>query len=81
MYRSDREKHGKSTYLAVCHGNLQNVLACMFTNNLGNADLEFFIPENNSLTILDFADVKEGVKEFVDCKLTAYNLKVVIPSN
>lgn len=76
MYRSDREKFAGKTFIAISHGSLLSTLACVFTNNLANASLECFIPENNSLSILDFADVKEGQKDFVDCKLTGFNLKL-----
>ncbi len=76
IYRSNREKYEGKTFVAISHGSFLNTLACTFTNNVPQASLDFFIPENNSVTILDFADVKEGTKEFVDCKLTAFNLKL-----
>ena len=46
---------------------------------MGNAEKDFFVPENNSLTVLDFfLNKKEGTgpdsgKEYVDVKLTAFN--------
>ena len=47
--------------LAVCHGTFINTMMCTFTNNLQIVKQEFFIPENNSLTIIDFVDEKGGM--------------------
>ncbi len=76
MYKSDREKYGGKTFVAISHGSLLSTLACIFTNNLANVNLECFIPENNSLSILDFVEVKEGQKDYIDCRLTAFNMKL-----
>ena len=79
FYRANKEQvHGK-TFVSITHGSFLNTLGCMFTNNLGNAQADFFIPENNSVSILDFSEVKEGQKEYVDCRLTAFNLKIKSP--
>ena len=58
MFKANREALSGKTLVAIAHGTFLNNLACLFTNNVANAHLEFFIPENNSMTILDFADVK-----------------------
>lgn len=58
MYKADREAYAGKTFVAITHGTFLNYIVCYFTNNLGNAPLEFFLPENNSVTILDFSDVK-----------------------
>ena len=76
MYKAKSEVVADKTFVAIAHGYFLNTLACLFTNNLGNVSQQFFIPENNSITILEYADVKQDKKEFVDCKLTAYNLKL-----
>ena len=61
----------------MTHGTFLNTLACVFTNNIAQAPTAFFIPENSSVSILDFSDVKlDDGREFVDCKLTAFNLKL-----
>jgi len=65
--------------VSIAHGSLLSIIACMLTNNMGNAEKDFFVPENNSLTVLDFfLNKKEGTgpdsgKEYVDVKLTAFN--------
>lgn len=81
LYRSNKDEYKGKTLLAVTHGAFLNTLACVFTNNIAMADQDFFIPENNSVTILDIEEVKQGPKEFVDCKLTALNLKIRSPSS
>lgn len=57
-FRENRETVKGKTFIGITHGAFLNTLACVFTNNLDNASLDFFIPENNSVTILDFDDVK-----------------------
>ena len=51
----------------------------MFTNNVANSELNLFIPDNNSITILDLIlrhdDYKN--KDFVDAQLVAFNLKLI----
>ncbi len=80
MYKANRDEMKGKTLLAITHGAFLNTLACVFTNNIGNAEQDFFIPENSSVTILDIEEVKQNHKEFVDCKLTAFNLKLKSPS-
>ncbi len=76
FYRENREKVQGKTFVAITHGSFLSTMSCLFTNNIGVADLDFFIPENNSVTIIDFMDVKQEQKEFVDCRLTGFNLKL-----
>ncbi|TNV73685.1 hypothetical protein FGO68_gene6310 [Halteria grandinella] len=79
LYRDPTQDNKNKTFLAVTHGAFLNTLACVFTNNIASADQDFFIPENNSVTILDIEEVQQNHKQFVDCKLTAFNLKIKSP--
>lgn len=71
------ENVGKN-FVAICHGSYMNTIACMFTNNLNNTDAGAFSPDNNSIALLDFFINKNEYlgesKEFIDVKLTAYNM-------
>lgn len=43
-------------------------MICMFTNNVGNAHLDFLIPDNNSLSVVEFKLKRDETKnkDFVD---------------
>jgi broad specificity phosphatase PhoE len=78
IYRAAPENR-KKVYFAITHGAFLSTLGCVFTNNIDIANEDFFIPENNSIAILDFEEVTQNHKTFVDCKLTAFNLKIKSP--
>ena len=66
------------TILVVSHGAFLNSLACIFTNNLHHSEKNFFLPDNNSLTILDLSDELGGREDkgYVEARLVAYNLRI-----
>ncbi len=76
LYKQNRDKFQGKTLVAITHGSFLSTLGCNLINNVPSCPLEFFIPKKNSVSILDFSNVKERAKEFVDCKLTAFNLKL-----
>jgi broad specificity phosphatase PhoE len=74
MYYSNIGK----TILVVTHGGFLNYLLCTYTNNVPNSSSEFFIPENNSISIMEFKERYDEFKQknFVDAYLVAYNLQL-----
>ena len=72
MYAENLNK----TILIVSHGTLLNYLMCNYTNNVPNATSEFFIPENNSISVIELKERWDDckAKTFIDANLVAYNL-------
>ena len=60
------EEFKGQTVLVVTHGAFLNDLICTYTNNVSNSKRDYYIVENNSITIMDFEHKKDGAREFVD---------------
>lgn len=62
----------------ISHGGFLNDLICLFTNNIANANNDFMIPSNNSMSIVEFTMRRDEQKdkEYVDAALVGYNIKL-----